>query len=231
MAPGSASSRGSRQSLPLSALFDDAQPPAGHVGVDEAGRGCLAGPVVAAAVQLRAPLEGLDDSKKLSAKRRDELALLVRRGGHAWSLAVVWPWAIDETNILRASLEAMARAVTLLAARHGAPSIVLVDGDKTIPPLAPPFECLPQRAIVGGDALVPAISAASILAKTFRDKLLTALDRRYPGYGFARHKGYGTAQHLAAIRELGPCRMHRLTFRGVRSEEPREERQAWLPGI
>ncbi len=232
-------------------LLDDleaspaSEPVAGPVaGIDEAGRGCLAGPVVAAAVilppdidpaRLAELLPGLGDSKALSAARREALAPRIKEVALAWSLGLAWPREIDRVNILAATLRAMARAAALLRVR---PALLLIDGNKTCP--AP----LPQRAIVDGDALVPAISAASILAKTFRDRLLTALDRRHPGYGFSGHKGYGAATHFQALRELGPCRQHRLTFRGVLPEEDRlalladlrrkpesKETQPCLPGI
>lgn len=222
-------------------LFNE--PPAGPVaGIDEAGRGCLAGPVVAAAVILPEDFEpsalpGLTDSKALSAARREELAPKIRQLALAWSLGLAWPGEIDRVNILAATLSAMARAAALLRVR---PALLLIDGNKTCP--AP----LPQRAIVNGDALIPAISAASILAKTFRDRLLCALDRRHPGYGFSGHKGYGAASHFEALRELGPCPQHRLTFRGVLPEEqrlallatlraqpsqPERQEQPCLPGI
>jgi ribonuclease HII len=203
-------------------------PAAGAVaGVDEAGRGCLAGPVVAAAVILPGhwDLPGLTDSKKLSPEKRDELAPAIKAQAQAWALGLAWPPEIDRVNILRASLEAMRRAVLHLKVR---PSLVLVDGNQNIP------LDLPQRTVVGGDLTVPAISAASILAKTFRDHLLTRLDRRYPGYGLAGHKGYGTAEHREAVRRLGPCPLHRMTFRGVKPEEGLKERaggQLLLPGL
>lgn len=193
-------------------------------GIDEAGRGCLAGPVVAAAVILPETydLPGLTDSKVLSAARREELAPLIRRCALAWGLGVVWPGTIDRINILQATFEAMSRAVRCLRRR---PDLLRVDGNKTIPePVLLPHwrkdsagaPGLPrQQAVVGGDSSVPAISAASILAKTYRDLLMEHLDKRYPGYGLARHKGYGTAEHYAALRRLGPCPQHRLTFRGV----------------
>lgn len=195
-------------------------------GVDEAGRGCLAGPVVAAAVILPADhcLPGLTDSKKLSAASRDRLAPAIKAQASAWALGVVWPGEIDRINILRAALQAMARAVCLLRLE---PGLVLVDGNQPIP------LDIPQRTVVGGDLTVPAISAASILAKTFRDRLLARLDRRYPGYGLAGHKGYGTREHLEALGRLGPCPQHRLTFRGVRPEPPGppESVQLTLPGL
>lgn len=200
-------------------------------GIDEAGRGCLAGPVVAAAVILPGTydLPGLTDSKALSAARREQLAPRIRQCALAWGLGVVWPATIDRINILQATFEAMSRAVACLGRT---PGLLLVDGNKTVPEpvLLPHWRAhfadapdLPrQNAVVGGDSSVPAISAASILAKTWRDRLMEHLDKRWPGYGFARHKGYGTADHYEALRALGPCRQHRLTFRGVLPD--REER-------
>lgn len=207
------------------------QEPAGEsfprpfAGIDEAGRGCLAGPVVAAAVILPPAwdLPGLTDSKKLTERRRLALEPRIKACASAWGLGVVWPWTIDETDILRATFEAMRRAVGAL---REAPAFLAVDGDKTVPELA-----TPQRAIVGGDAKVPEISAASVLAKTFRDRLMVSLARRYPGYGFEVHKGYGTGAHIKAVGELGPCRMHRMTFRKVRPEPAPREQGLCLPGI
>lgn len=202
---------------------------AGRVaGIDEAGRGCLAGPVVAAAVVLpsRARLPGLADSKLLSADERARLEPLVKSRSVAWAVGLAWPAEIDSQNILRATLLAMARAVACLKVR---PEELLVDGNQCIPEQLVSF--LPQRAVVDGDRLVRCISAASILAKTFRDRLMIKLDRRYPGYGFARHKGYGTREHLRALADIGPCRMHRLTFRGVLPKSDREEESLCLPGL
>ncbi len=290
----------------LQGLLADMAPPhpsTPYIGIDEAGRGCLAGPVVAAAVilpphadaaalvALLPDLAGLTDSKKLTAAKREALAPCIRQHAVAWGLGVVWPRDIERINILQATFHAMWRAVRFLrpghAARnaanspdrapallpdlHGLPSVsgkfdlsdvpLIVDGDKTIPatvfagqppcparPIRPigsdypvssirsvhtvhsdqaapaiPFPAPVQRAVVGGDALVPAVSAASILAKTFRDQLMTALDRRFPHYGLAVHKGYGTAEHMAAIAEHGPCPQHRATFRGVRPEPPQTQ--------
>ncbi|MFC4487366.1 MULTISPECIES: ribonuclease HII [Tepidiphilus] len=186
-------------------------------GVDEAGRGPLAGPVVAAAVILPpgASLSGLNDSKKLSPSRRERLAAEIRASALAWAVAEASASEIDEWNILRATLRAMARAVAALPL---VPDEVLVDGNR-----APELE-VPVRTIIGGDALEPAIMAASILAKTHRDARLVALDRRYPGYGFARHKGYGTAAHLAALARLGPCPEHRRSFAPVRAAANGSER-------
>ena len=179
-------------------------------GVDEAGRGPLAGPVVAAAVILPpgTSLSGLNDSKKLSPRRRERLAAEIRATALAWAVAEASAAEIDEWNILRATLRAMARAVAALPVM---PDEVLVDGNQ-----APALE-VPVRTIIGGDALEPAIMAASILAKTHRDARLVALEARHPGYGFARHKGYGTAAHLAALARLGPCPEHRRSFAPVRA--------------
>ena len=179
-------------------------------GVDEAGRGPLAGPVVAAAVILppNTPLSGLNDSKKLSPRQRERLAAEIRATALAWAVAEASAAEIDAWNILRSTLRAMARAVAALPLT---PDEVLVDGNQ-----APALE-VPVRTIIGGDALEPAIMAASILAKTHRDARLVALEARHPGYGFARHKGYGTAAHLAALARLGPCPEHRRSFAPVRA--------------
>lgn len=178
-------------------------------GVDEAGRGPLAGAVFAAAVILdpARPIEGLADSKKLTATRREHLAVLIRERALAWAIASSSVAEIDQLNILHASLLAMSRAVAQL---QPAASHALIDGNR-VPKLA-----IPATAIVKGDALEPAISAASILAKTARDAELCALHQRYPQYGFAAHKGYPTAEHLAAIREHGVLREHRRSFAPVR---------------
>jgi len=178
-------------------------------GVDEAGRGPLAGAVFAAAVILdpARPVQGLADSKLLDPARRGRLAEAIRRDALAWAVASATVAEIDELNILRASLAAMARAVECLGVDPGE---VVVDG------LHVPGTRWPERAVVKGDRLVPAISAASILAKTARDAEMAELDLRFPGYGFARHKGYPTPEHLAALRLLGPCEIHRRTFGPVR---------------
>lgn len=192
------------------------------VGIDEAGRGCLAGPVLAGAVILPPDfdLPGLTDSKKLSAQRRGVLAQAIKAQAVSWALGFSWPNEIDRINILQATLKAMARALQALSVR---PNHVLVDGNR-------PFPCsLPLQTVVGGDLSHPCISAASILAKTFRDSLLERLDQQYPGYGLAVHKGYGTREHLAALRRLGPSATHRMSFRGVTPET--RETQLWLPGI
>ena len=177
-------------------------------GVDEAGRGPLAGPVVAAAVILdqRHPIQGLADSKKLTALRRERLFDEIRAKALCCSIAEASVEEIDRLNILQATLVAMRRAVAGLRLK---PSKVLVDGNRL-----PTLDVLAE-AIVGGDALVPAISAASILAKVHRDRWCLTLDQQYPQYGFAQHKGYGTAAHLAALRAHGPCAQHRTSFRPV----------------
>ncbi|MBI1173888.1 MAG: ribonuclease HII [Sideroxydans sp.] len=178
-------------------------------GVDEAGRGPLAGPVYAAAVILDAGsrINGLNDSKKLSEKRRDALALEIKQHATAWAIAEASAREIDELNILRASLLAMRRAVLALSV---VPQEVLVDG------LYCPDTGLPSRAIVKGDGNVAEISAASILAKTARDAAMLQLHERYPQYGFDGHKGYPTAAHLAALRVHGVSCEHRRSFRPVR---------------
>ncbi|MCL2001674.1 MAG: ribonuclease HII [Planctomycetes bacterium] len=198
---------------------------AGSVGIDEAGRGCLAGPVVAGAVVLPPAfdLPGLTDSKKIPPECREELAVAIRSSALAWGVGLVWPWEIDRVNILQATFRAMIKAARHCAGACPSPLSLSIDGPHIIP--APLFTALSwrgppprQEAVIRGDSLVPAISAASILAKSFRDKLMRALARRYPGYGFERHKGYGVAEHLQALVRHGPCRMHRMSFRNVRPE-------------
>lgn len=178
-------------------------------GVDEAGRGPLAGPVSAAAVILdpERPIAGLDDSKRLTPKRREMLELEIQEKALTWAVAFATVEEIDRINILQASLLAMARAVEALTL---APRRALVDGNR-----CPRLACAAD-AVVGGDGTVPVIGAASILAKVARDREMLLLDVRYPGYGFARHKGYPTREHIAALRELGPCGHHRRSFRPVR---------------
>lgn len=177
-------------------------------GVDEAGRGPLAGPVVAAAVMLDdlQPIKGLADSKKLSALRREQLFDEIRAKALCCSIALASVEEIDQLNILQATLLAMRRAVEGLRLK---PKMVLVDGNRL------PLLEMPAQAVVKGDALVPAISAASILAKVHRDRWCAELDLQHPQYGFARHKGYGTAEHLAALAAHGACAQHRKTFRPV----------------
>lgn len=178
-------------------------------GVDEAGRGPLAGPVVAAAVILdpARPIAGLADSKKLSAARRERLAAEIREKALAWSIAAASVEEIDRINILHATLLAMQRAVAGLSVL---PAEALIDGNRC------PVLTMPARAIIGGDATVAEISAASILAKTSRDADMRALHALYPHYDFARHKGYGTALHLVALRAHGPSPVHRRSFAPVR---------------
>ena len=178
-------------------------------GVDEVGRGPLAGPVVAAAVILseQGTIRGLNDSKLLQPEERERLDREIRRRAICCSVAEASVEEIDRFNILRAALLAMRRAVEGLAQQ---PSIVLVDGNQR-PELA-----MPVRTVVGGDARVRAISAASIIAKVHRDRLLTALHEEHPEYGFDGHKGYSTPEHLAALREHGACRHHRRSFAPVR---------------
>jgi ribonuclease HII len=180
-------------------------------GVDEAGRGPLAGAVYAAAVILdpARPVPGLADSKLLDPARREALAVAIRRDALAWAVASATVEEIDAMNILRASLAAMARAVEALGVDPGE---VVVDG-LHVPAAAWPWPC---RALVKADRLVAAVSAASILAKTARDEEMVRLDAAFPGYGFARHKGYPTPEHLDALRALGPCSIHRRSFGPVR---------------
>lgn len=173
-------------------------------GVDEAGRGCLAGPVYAAAVILGGSrIAGLKDSKKLSAAQREKLSGEIQARALAWSIARAEVDEVDRLNILQASLLAMKRAVETL---HTPPQEALVDGNRS-----PKLACK-VTTIVDGDALHPAIMAASILAKVARDLEMLTLDAQYPGYGLARHKGYGTAAHMQALRELGPSPIHRMSF-------------------
>jgi ribonuclease HII len=179
-------------------------------GVDEVGRGPLAGDVVAAAVILdpRNPVVGLRDSKKLSAKRRCELEVLIKKQAIAWSVARASVAEIDHMNILQASLLAMHRAVAALKLQ---PGYVLVDGNRL------PSWGYKSEAVVKGDDRVPAIAAASILAKVQRDGELILLDAEYPGYGFAAHKGYPTPGHLQALRRLGVTPVHRKSFAPVKN--------------
>jgi ribonuclease HII len=177
-------------------------------GVDEAGRGPLFGPVVAAAVILPkgCRLEGLTDSKKLSAKKRAELDAAIRAQAVCWAIAEVDAETIDRINIRRASLLTMRRAVEQLAL---SPDYLLIDGRDTID-----WEC-EQQAVIRGDGTSFSIAAASVLAKVYRDRLLVKLDGEYPGYGLARHKGYGSPEHVAALERLGPTPLHRRSYRPV----------------
>ena len=184
-------------------------------GVDEAGRGPLAGPVVAAAVILRPDLviDGLRDSKQLAATRRDALAREIRSKALCWSVAWADRAEIDALNILAATMLAMRRAVLGLAVT---PAGIQVDGNR-LPNVRVSGRRVDGEAIVGGDASVPAISAASIIAKTVRDQIMVEMDSLYPLYEFARHKGYGTEIHRERLREHGPCREHRTSFAPVRA--------------
>ncbi|TBR08111.1 MAG: ribonuclease HII [Rugosibacter sp.] len=179
-------------------------------GVDEAGRGPLAGPVYAAAVILdpARPIDGLDDSKKLSEKKRERLALEIREKALAFGIAFATVEEIDQINILQATLLAMRRAVEALPLQ---PTQALIDGNRC------PRLAMPSRAIIGGDALEPAISAASILAKTARDAEMLRIHADYPHYALDRHKGYDTAAHRAALEMYGPACFHRKSFAPVRA--------------
>ena len=180
-------------------------------GVDEVGRGCLAGAVVAAAVvlDLAKPLpEGLNDSKKLTAKRRETLDLQIRETAVSYAIAQVEADEIDRINILQATKKAMIAAVGKLVP---AADFLLIDA------LQLNELDLPQKAIIGGDAISASIAAASIVAKTYRDNLMSELDKIYPAYGFSSHVGYGTKTHFEALRKHGACPLHRKTFRGVLS--------------
>jgi len=176
------------------------------IGVDEAGRGPLAGPVVAAAVILcDEGIEGLDDSKKLSANRRAELEAAIKRSCR-WAIGVADVEEIDRINILQATMLAMTRAVEALSVQ---PLKILVDGNRL------PKWSYHAEAVIGGDALHPCISAASIIAKEHRDRLMRSYDAMHPGYGWASNKGYGSAGHLEALRRLGPTPLHRKSFAPV----------------
>jgi len=184
-------------------------------GVDEAGRGPLAGPVVASAVvlDLGAPIAGLADSKKISSKRRDILAVEIKRRALAWSVAWADAAEIDAINILAATMLAMRRAILGLVLTPGK---VQIDGNR-LPNLRFDKTVIDGEAIIGGDDIIPAISAASIIAKTTRDAMMLELDKIYPNYEFARHKGYGTKIHRQKLQKFGPCRQHRQSFAPVRA--------------
>lgn len=183
----------------------------GHAGVDEAGRGPLAGSVFAAAVVLGPDfvLDGLTDSKQLSEHKRDRYAVFIKEHAAAWSIASATAAEIEQYNILNATLLAMRRAVAGLGRL---PEKVWIDGNRIPPDLG-----VAAEAVVGGDSKIAAISAASVLAKTARDAEMYELHRRHPEYGFARHKGYGTAEHLAALQQYGPLPEHRRGFAPVRA--------------
>jgi ribonuclease HII len=191
-------------------LFEAPARAAGRLaGVDEAGRGPLAGPVVAAAVILdtRRRIRGLRDSKVMTPKQREEVAAVIRERALCWAVGEASVAEIDQINILQATLLAMRRAVEAL---QPCAEYALIDGNQL------PLLAVPARAVIGGDASEPAISAASILAKTHRDAQMRALDAAHPGYGFAEHVGYATPEHLASLRRLGPCVLHRRSFAPVR---------------
>ena len=189
-------------------------------GVDEAGRGPLAGALAVAAVILdpACPISGLADSKRLSAARREQLSQQIRCQARAWALVMVEAAEIDRLNILQATLTGMAQALRLL---EPAPQLALIDGN-AVPGDLP---CR-ARAIIGGDALEPAISAASILAKVARDAVMRDLDAHFPDYGFAGHKGYPTRAHMAVLERLGPCPHHRRSYAPVRRAIARMQPQA-----
>ncbi len=193
-------------------LFDDLPDSPDEIicGVDEAGRGPLAGPVFAAAVILDVsrPIEGLRDSKKLTEAKRDMLAPLIKQHALAWAIAEASEDEIDKLNILQASMLAMRRAVEALST---VPTLALIDGNRC------PVMKIQSIAVIGGDDKVDAISAASILAKTARDAALVTLHQRYPQYCFDQHKGYGTALHMERLREYGPSPVHRRSFAPVRA--------------
>ncbi len=197
-------------------------------GLDEAGRGALAGPVVSAAVIFKEDFDliGLDDSKKLSHKERVELAKEIKEFALAWGIGYASHKMVDKVNILQASLISMARALQHLSMRTKLlPQSLLIDGTQIIPEqyfptYAPLLSHLPkQKAIVDGDALEPVISAASVLAKVERDEIMTRLDLRFPDYKFAKHMGYGSKEHRDLIIEHEPCAIHRMTFKGVKKEQ------------
>ena len=174
-------------------------------GIDEAGRGPLAGPVVAGAVVLKkdAQILYLNDSKKLSEKRREELYLEIQEKAVSWAVGIAGPERIDEINILQATYEAMREAVSKLSV----PPDILLNDAVTIPGLD-----IPQVSIIKGDAKSVSIAAASVMAKVTRDHMMAQYGELYPQYGFAKHKGYGTAAHIAALKEFGPCPIHRRSF-------------------
>jgi ribonuclease HII len=179
-----------------------------EAGVDEAGRGPLAGPVVVAAVILpeRYDLPGLDDSKRLNLKKREYLVPQIEAQAITWAVEVVEADEIDRVNILQATLNGMQRAVGNL---NPAPCRAMIDGNR-----APELSCK-VTTVIGGDRLIPSISAASVLAKVYRDRLMLSMHERYPEYGFDRHKGYPTAHHLERLKTLGPCPIHRRSFAPV----------------
>jgi len=186
-----------------------------EAGIDEVGRGPLAGPVVTAAVILVEPgrIDGLDDSKKLTEKTRNRLAGEIRRHSLAWAIAWADAAEIDCLNILQATMLAMRRAILGLPVL---PALVRIDGNR-LPDLRFAGRHVRGEAVVGGDGKIATISAASIIAKVARDAMMRNMDKQFPGYGFAQHKGYGTADHLRNIDRLGPCQQHRRSFRPLRT--------------
>ncbi len=190
-------------------------------GIDEAGRGCLAGPVVAAAVVVGPDclIPGVDDSKRLSGKQRERLARTIRQKAVAWATGVADAALIDRVNVLEATRWAMRTALRSLAVR---PGVALVDA-APLGPVEVRGAVVPTLPLVRADSLSFAVACASIIAKTDRDRMMAAVDRQYPGFGFASHKGYASERHRAALRELGPTPLHRLTFRSV---PPRPRRDA-----
>lgn len=188
-------------------------------GVDEAGRGPWAGPVVAAAVvlPLGCRLLGINDSKKLSPQKRRQAFGLILSQAVAVGLGMVDPAGIDSVNILQATFRAMNFALCSLREK---PGLIIVDGNRIIPSMPVRLSSIPQKTIVKGDGLSLSIAAASIVAKCFRDSLMEGYDLEYPGYGFARHKGYGTKEHQLALAKLGPCPIHRRSYAPVRALLP-----------
>jgi ribonuclease HII len=188
------------------------------VGVDEVGRGPLAGPVVAAAVILpeKHDIVGLADSKKLTARRREKLAVQICNFAVGWAFGVVGPRRIDEINIRQASLEAMARACEELWALGVQADLVMVDG-RDVFPWPEDLPQVEQRAFIKADVRSQTVAAASIVAKVYRDALMREYHALFPRYGFDRHKGYPTKVHKQAVKEYGPCEIHRMTFRGVKN--------------
>lgn len=178
-------------------------------GVDEAGRGPLAGPVVVAAVILptKYDLAYLDDSKRLTALRREQLLPQIEAQAIAWTIEFVTAQEIDQVNILQATMNGMQRAVEKLSP---APTRAMIDGNRA------PRLCCEVTTVIGGDGLIPSISAASVLAKVYRDRLMLKFHQQYPAYGFDRHKGYPTTYHLERLKALGPCEIHRQSFAPVR---------------
>ena len=180
-----------------------------QAGIDEVGRGCIAGPVVSACVFIEdkhASCHGITDSKKLSERKRTELAQWICQHAKAWAIGIASVEEIDRINILQATYVSMQRAVFGLASK---PQSVWIDGRDT------PDVGIPAQAVIGGDSKVPAIACASIIAKVYRDRLMTVYDSQYPGYAFGKHKGYGTVAHIAALEKNGITPIHRLSFKPV----------------